>query len=150
MKKLIFGALSPALVAGLAYAQAPNRAAIEKTLIERENAINTAFATNDVAGFKKYLAPDAYGIDPGGLNSVAEFEKQMSQVKVESWKIDNTKVIWVNDDTAVLTYTWTGKGTMMGQPFPSPTYASTIYTNRNGNWVAVFHQETAAAPPMKK
>ena len=38
----------------------------------------------------------------------------------------------------------------MNQPVPENVYASTVWTERNGKWVAVFHQETTAAPPAKK
>jgi hypothetical protein len=31
---------------------------------------------------------------------------------------------------------------------PETVYASTVWTERNGKWVAVFHQETGAAPPQ--
>ena len=31
-------------------------------------------------------------------------------------------------------------------PIPSPTWASTVWTNKGGKWMAVFHQETAAMP----
>ncbi len=30
----------------------------------------------------------------------------------------DTKVTWVDDKTAIVTYTWMGSGTYMGQPFP--------------------------------
>jgi hypothetical protein len=56
-------------------------------------------------------------------------------------------VLWVDDNTAVHYYRWTGKGTYMGQPVPSPVYASSVWTNRGGKWIAVYHQETAAMPP---
>ena len=62
----------------------------------------------------------------------------------------DTKVLWVDDKTAVVTYTWMGAGTYMNQPIPGTMYASTVWTERDGKWLAVFHQETAAAPPPKK
>jgi hypothetical protein len=34
------------------------------------------------------------------------------------------------------------------QPLPSPTFATTVWTKRGGNWMAVFHHETTkVAPP---
>jgi len=152
MQKLMFGALSVMLTAGVAYAQAPNRAAIEKQIIANESAINSAFAKNDAATFKKMVDPAGMGIDATGIVTLEGYIKQMGQMKVESWKIDNSRFLWVNNDTAVHTYTWTGKGTYMGEPVPSPTYASTLWVNRGGTWMPVFHQETMAAPtaPPKK
>jgi hypothetical protein len=70
-------------------------------------------------------------------------------VKLTDVKLSDFKYHWVDANNVVLTYTWTGKGTVMGQPVPSPTVASTLYTKRNGKWLATFHQETPvpSAPP---
>ena len=80
----------------------------------------------------------------------ADFAKTLDQVKITTWHIMDTKVVWVDDKTAVVTYMWMGAGTYMKQPVPGMVYASTVWTERNGKWLAVFHQETAAAPPPKK
>ncbi len=42
----------------------------------------------------------------------------------------------------------TGKGTWQGQTVPSPTYASTTWVKqRDGKWLAKFHQESIAMSP---
>jgi len=61
--------------------------------------------------------------------------------------IDQVKVVVANDTSAIITYRFTAKGSMMGQPMPSTVLASTTYANRGGKWVAVFHQETIPTPP---
>lgn len=152
VRNLLLGiaAVFVAVVMARAQAGAPNRAAIEKQIVTMENAVNDAFAKNDVKGFRAHVADDAWGIDPTGVMSVADYVKMMGGVKIKSWKIDNSRFAWVNNDTVVHIYRWSGEGTMMGEAFPSPTHASTVWTNRGGRWLAVFHQETAAAPPQKK
>lgn len=127
--------------------QVAARAAIEKQLIANERAINSAFAKNDVKAFHQYADPQGFGIDMTGIASVAEMDKMMPLLKIASWSIDNERVLWVDANTAVLMYRWTGKGTYGGQPIPSPTWASTVWTNRNGKWTALFHQETMAMAP---
>jgi hypothetical protein len=62
----------------------------------------------------------------------------------------NPQVTWIDDKSAVVAYTWMGKGTFMNQPMPETVYASTVWTERNGKWVAVFHQESPATPPADK
>jgi hypothetical protein len=147
---LIVVALGPA---ARLFAQAPaDHAAIEKTLVANEQKVIEAFAKKDVATLKTVIADDAVGVDMGGVNPVVEMYKQMPtmDMKVTEQHMSDFKYLWVNATTVVLSYTWTGKGTMMGQPLPSPTYASTVYTKRGANWMAVFHQETAAMPAPKK
>jgi ketosteroid isomerase-like protein len=131
-----------------------DKTAIEKTLTANEQKINDAIIKGDAATFKSMVAEDAVGIDDQGPSTVADMAKMLKpgNAKVTESKLDAIKVIWVDTNTAVLTYTWTGKGTFMGQPVHSPTYASTVYTKRGTRWVAVFHQETypSPAPPAAK
>jgi len=157
VKKLVLVTLIAGLTtAGLYAGQAASadRAAVEKSIAAMEQKINDAFAKKDVAGMKANIADDAYAIDPTGGNPVAEFFKQLPtmDVKLTDVKLTDFKYHWVDANNVVLTYTWTGKGTVMGQPALSPTFGSTLYTKRNGKWVAFFHQETTAmpAPPAAK
>ena len=39
-------------------------------------------------------------------------------------------------------YTWSGTGTLHGQPLPATTLASTAWTRGDGKWRAAHHQET--------
>ena len=134
--------------AAVALAQAGSKAAIEKTLIANENKVAEAVAKHDVKTFTDLVASDGISADQGGFMKVADFVKSMDQVKIASWHIMDTQVVWVDDKTAIVRYTWMGSGTYMGQAFPPTVFSSTVWTERNGKWVAVFHQESAAAPPQ--
>ena len=129
------------------FAQAGSKAAIEKTLIANENKVSEAVQKHDVKTFNELVAADAVSADQGGFMKVADFVKSMDQMKIASQHTMDMAVVWVDDKTAIVRYTWMGSGTYMGQPVPSTTYASTVWTERNGKWVAVFHHETPMAPP---
>jgi len=131
----------------VAFAQAASKTAIEKALIANENKINEAVAKHDLKTFNDLVAADAVSADMAGFMRVADFTKTFDQMKVSTWHIMNPQVVWIDDKSAIVGYTWMGKGTYMNQPIPETIYASTVWTERNGKWVAVFHQETAAAPP---
>jgi hypothetical protein len=128
-------------------AQAGSKAAIEKALIANENKINEAVAKHDVKTFNDLVASDAISADGMGVMKVADFVKSINDVKIGSWHIMDTQVHWVDDKTAVVTYTWMGSGSFKGEPVPPTTYASSEWTERNGKWDVVYHQESAAAPP---
>ena len=134
---------------GLVRAQAASHAAVEKQIVSMERALNDAFGKHDMAPFRASLAPDAMQIDPNGISKVLtpEFEQSMKGVSVQSWSLDGSRFMWVDDNTVLHLYRWTGKGTYQGQPIPSPTYASTVWANKGGKWQAVFHQETNAMTP---
>jgi uncharacterized protein DUF4440 len=163
--KVTVGVLVLTLCAGAAAAQtkaktapapaaATDKAAIEKALIANEEKINNAVTKADAATFQSLVAADSTGIDPMGPQSMADFLKMLKPgvSKMTDVKLDSFKVMWVDSNTAIVTYTWTGKGTFMDMPVQSPSFASTVYNKRGAKWVAVFHQETpkAAMPPAMK
>jgi len=154
MKQTALSLLAIALAVS-ATAQAPNHAAQEKVILANEMAVNVAFSKGDSSTIQKHLLPDGVGVDPTGGAPVSEMLKMLGEMKVEpGWKIDSSKFLWLDDNTVVHMYKWTGKGTMMGQPMPSPTWSSTVWVQRGGQWKAGFHQETTAVapppPPAKK
>ncbi len=139
------------LAAGTSQAWAQDAQA-EKTIIANERAVNDAFAKGNVAGFKEHVAVEGYAIDSMmGRAPVADLVKDFANLtkdlKLSSWDITESKVQWIDANTAVHTYKWTGAGTHQGQPVPSPAWASTVWTKKNGKWVAMFHQESVSMPP---
>lgn len=167
--KLTIGTLVLTLCAGAAAAQstmprggarsapAPvmDKAAIEKALIANEQKIDDAVLKGDAAVFKSLVADDGMGVDETGPMATSEFAKMLKPgiAKITDVKLENFKVVWVDDNSAIVTYTWSGKGTFMEQPVKSPVFVATVYAKRAGKWVAVFHQETPKATmpmPMKK
>jgi hypothetical protein len=145
MKKMIWALGVLALTAGLAAAQ--DKTAIEKALIANEHKINEAVAKHDTAGFSALVTPDAGSADGNGFMKVADFIPMMDQMKVNSWKISDEKVQWIDASTAIVGYTWTGSGTFQGQRVPPKTYCATVWTKKGDKWVAAYHQESAAAKP---
>jgi len=151
MTILLAGGLM-ALGTGQARAQ---DAEAEKTIIANERAINEAVAKGNVAGFKQHVAADGWSVDGMmGRVAVADFLKVFDQVtkeqKLSSWDITDSKVQWVDANTAIHTYKWTGTGTYQGQPIPSPIWASTVWAKKGGKWSAVFHHESVFTPEPKK
>ena len=135
-------AATPAAKGGTAN---PERAAAEKLLIANERKVNEAVAKGDQATFISLVSADAVAADASGFVPTKMFVTMLDQLKMTKWDILNPQVVWIDATSAVLTYTWTGEGTLAGQPLPSKTYSSTVWTKKAGKWVAVYHQETTAA-----
>ncbi|HYN05951.1 MAG TPA: nuclear transport factor 2 family protein [Vicinamibacterales bacterium] len=158
MKHLVTSIAVVSLVAlsgsniGVSAQAPPDRAAVEKAIMANEMKINDAFMKKDIATLKTLIADDGVGVDMMGASPVAEMYKQLPtmDMKISESSLTGFKYIWIDANTVVVTYTWTGKGTMMGQPVPSPAYGSTVWTKRGNAWRAVFHQETVAMPAPKK
>jgi hypothetical protein len=143
---LVAGLVAMPLAQGASKADS-DKAAAEKAIVAAEQKVIEAIAKGDLGAFKGLVSSDGWSISPNGPMANSEFEKNFKQAKIEpGWKINETRVIWVASNSAVLLYKWTGKGTFMGQPLPPVVYSSTVWHRNGDKWVAVFHQETAAAP----
>lgn len=142
--KITHAVMLAALIA--APALAADRASAEKALVANETKIIDAVVKGDAAGFTKMAAPGSVSADGNGFAPSVDFAKILPQVKITEAKMTGEKVIWADDNTAILTYTLTAKGTIMGQPMPPTTYASTVWVKQGEEWLALYHQETTAAP----
>jgi len=127
---------------------AADKAAVEKAIAANEIKINEAFAKKDAATMKSFIADDAVAVETTGPTTVADMLKTLStmDVKITEQTLSNFRYLWVDANTVIVTYTWTGKGTAMGMPVPSPAYASSVWAKRGAKWLAVYHQETASMP----
>ena len=162
MKKVVLTLGVLALTSGMAFAQDVNdpepsavagqpakamadHSALEKALIANENKIAAAMMKKDKAGFAALVSADGWSIDGNGFMKTADMTAALDQLVIKSYKISDEKVSWVDPNTAIVAYKWTGTGTFAGQPFPSAVYASTVWTKKGDKWIAVFHQESEAA-----
>src|SRR5687767_1403967 len=101
---LVLGCATPV------FAQAASKATIEKALIANENKINEAVAKSDAKTFNDLVAADAVSADMSGFMKVSDFAKTLDKMKISTWHIMDTKVLWIDDKSAIVTYTWMGKG----------------------------------------
>lgn len=147
MKKVVWALAILALMSGAAQAQ--DKAALEKALIANEHKVADALMKKDKATVTSLIAADGWSADGNGFMKSADFFAALDQLVIKSYRISDEKVAWVDANTAIVGYKWTGAGTFAGQPFPTSVYASSVWTKRGDKWVAVFHQETEVAKPAK-
>jgi hypothetical protein len=123
-----------------------DRAGMEQAIKLNEAKVAEAIAKGDVAAFKTLVADTAWSVDANGPMAAIDFQKNFAQIKIEpGFTITDSKVVWSDTNTAVHFYKWTGKATYQGQPLPEVVWSSTVWNRRQNRWIAVFHQETAAA-----
>lgn len=128
-------------------AMAKAATATDEALIANERGMLEALEKHDADAFKAMVLPDAWSVDANGLSKVSDFVPVIPQMSMTNWKMNDPKVVHVDANTAIVTYTWTGTATMPGMPTQDkPTYISTTWTKKDGKWLAIFHQETEAAP----
>jgi hypothetical protein len=125
----------------------PN-AETEKMLIANERALQDAVAKADKASYLSLvLVPEGFWATKQGFVPMKLLADGLDHFKWTKWDMLNPRVIWLDDDSAILSYVWTGTGTFFDQPLAPTTLASTVWTKRDGKWLAVSHQQSDFTPP---
>ena len=143
----IIGVISAMLLA-LAVTDAQQKTAatpndtIQKTLVANERALYDAVAKADRVAFESLVLPEGVWTTPLGFTPMNLLADALGNFHIPKWGIENPHVIWSDDNSALLLYSRIGGGTLGEQRFAAITLASTLWTKRNGKWVAVHHQET--------
>jgi hypothetical protein len=121
---------------------APSNDTTEKMLVANERALYDAVAKADKVAFQSLVLPEGVWTTPLGFTPLNLLADALDNFQLPKWGIENPHVIWSDDNSALLLYARTGGGTVGEQRFAPITLASTLWTKRNGKWVAVHHQET--------
>jgi hypothetical protein len=91
------------------------------------------------------LADDQLEVFGSGVNDKATSVNGVKNLVLTDAALSDWKVVLIDKDAAVVTYTASLKGTQNGKPLPANTErASTAWVNRGGKWLAVYHQQTEA------
>ena len=143
----ILAVLSTALVLTLAapYAQdrtaKPNDPGVE-TLIANERALHNAVAKADRASFVSLVLPEGVWTTTQGFIPITLLADGLDGFRITKWELVNPRVLRLGEDSALLTYVWTGTGTFNDRPLASTTLAVTVWSRRGGTWLAAHHQQT--------
>ena len=133
--------------AGIASAQAVNRTAVQSAIVAKEKAVSDSFVTGDRKAFHAEVASDGIAVDGAGITKAADFDTAMAGYKMSGYTISDSSFLWLDDTNVVHTYKFIGKNvTYKGQPVPSDSWSSTVWSNKGGKWSAMFHQESVIMP----
>jgi hypothetical protein len=128
----------------------------EAEMIAKEKAAWDAFKRKDADAFKKMLAPEYTEITGSGVKDSTTTVTGMNDVNLTDVTFADWKMTTIGKNLVLLTYTTKQKGTYKGQAFPEGPYRhGSAWANRNGEWQAVYFQETMASnepmpPPAAK
>lgn len=131
-------------------AETKSAAMTETAAIANEKAVWDAIKNKDYDAFASMLAPDQLEVTSDGvfdkaasIASVREFEP--SEVNLSDWKF-----LSIDKDAFLIIYTANTKGKYKGKEFaPLTARSSSAWVNRDGKWLAIYHQECPVKPPMK-
>jgi hypothetical protein len=120
-------------------------------LIAKEREIYDDVKKKDTAAFGAMVTDDFIYVssDAPAPHDKAETTKQIGASRLTDISLTNFKVVRIDKDAAVVIYDSEGKGTSAdGKPFDDKARESSVWVNRGGKWLAIFHQDCAISPPM--
>jgi len=125
---------------------AMSRAQSQRLIISTEKKLWEAWKAKDMKAFKANLSADSVMVNDSGVSSKADALKEMESAscEVKSYALSDIKVMFMNNDAAIITYKSTQDATCGGQAVPAAVWASSAYVKRGGRWYAASHQETPA------
>ena len=122
-----------------------SKRAIERSLVAKEKSLWEMVKQGDVKGFKRNFSPDFAGVYEDGIHTLDTDVKGISETKLKSYALSETKMIMPTSDTAILTYKVNAQVEAQGQDVSGDYYCSSTWVNRGGKWIAVSHSEVKAA-----
>jgi hypothetical protein len=124
---------------------AMSKAQMLKALSTAERKLWDAFKNKDPKPFKTGLTADAFALSENGIEKKEDTLKMIPQApcEIKSYELSDWKLTMVNSSTTLVTYKGKTDGTCAGHAIPT-VWCSTLYVNRGGKWLAIFHTETPA------
>ncbi|HYX27470.1 MAG TPA: DUF4440 domain-containing protein [Pyrinomonadaceae bacterium] len=121
----------------------------EADIIAKEKAGWDAFKRKDADAFKKLLTPDYLEVLDDGTKDTAAAVASMNDSEISEVNFSDWKMTTIDKDAVLLTYKVTVKAKYKGQDIPpGPYYEAAAYVSRNGEWLAIYYQETLSQAPM--
>jgi hypothetical protein len=137
-------AAGPNLVRAHFRAASGNEDALQKTIVEQERKELDCLKTGDMELFSSLIADDAVFVNARGTAGKAEVVKNTSEVRLDQFTMEDVRFARVSAESGVIAYKLTERGTAHGKTFSAEVYASALWVKREGKWVSLFSQETAA------
>ena len=127
----------------------------EADITAKEKAAWDAFRKKDADAFGKLVASDYIEVTDMGVQDKTTALAGMKDFDISDVTFADWKMMTIDKDAVIITYTANVKGTFKGKDVPPGPYReASAYVNRNGEWVAIYYQETMVhtgpPPPMPK
>src|SRR5580765_2343215 len=115
----------------------------EADIIAKEKASWEAFKKKDADAFGKLMTADYVEVLDTGVMNKADSIAGMKDFDLADVTWSDWKMTPIDKDAVLLTYKATVKAKYKGEDVPSgPYYEASAYVNRNGDWQAIYYQET--------
>jgi hypothetical protein len=124
--------------------KAMNQSLPHNALIDREKALWEIVKNKQVEAYKTYYADNFSAVYSDGVKDINQEVEGVRIVDLKDYSLTETKVVFPNKVTAVLTYKVTVHGSFKGEDISGVYYASSVWVKQGGKWLAILHTEAKA------
>jgi hypothetical protein len=144
----VMALLLSATVAPLARAQTPSDERLLAELTALERASWEAALKDDKDFFRTYMAPEFKGFFADGTVAGREdFLRNMDDFHLVKYSMGEVSLLRINEHAVMVLYRAGFEGVHKGKTLStSGVESSSLYVRRDGKWLEIFYQETAAPP----
>ena len=115
----------------------------EAEIIAKEKAAWDTLKTKDYAAFGNLLASDYIEVTDEGVLDKAGIIADVKDFNVTDTTFSDWKMLPINNDAVILTYSLNLKATFKGNDVPPGPYrAAAAWVNRDGKWLGFYYQQT--------
>jgi hypothetical protein len=116
-------------------------------IFAKEKATWETIKNKDYAAFGNMLASDYIEVENDGVYDKASIIAYVKDLNFTDTTFSDWKMMSIDNDAVILTYTTNVKGTFKGEALPPGPYRSAAaYVNRGGKWQSIYYQQTLAKP----
>lgn len=115
---------------------------LEAQIIALEQAGWKAWKDKDPAWYRTNTTEDVMLINSSGIANKTQMIKDLSACDVKSIALDDFKLVMLNKDAVLMTYTAKQDGVCSGQVIPAQVRSTVNYVRRGGRWLEAMYMET--------
>ncbi|HEY5819180.1 MAG TPA: nuclear transport factor 2 family protein [Mesorhizobium sp.] len=123
----------------------------KQAIVDLEKKFWDTMVSKDAATATDMMAKKSIVIGPQGVAEISrgDFAKMMETSKwtLDSYKMSDIQVVFPSEDTAVIGYKVSQKGTMEGKPYSMEAADATTWTREGKEWLCALHTETVIGNP---
>jgi ketosteroid isomerase-like protein len=124
--------------------KAMSQSSLDKALIEREKAVWETIKNKQFDAFREFYADNFRAVSADGFHDIHQEVEGARDVDLKDYSLTDMKVVTPNKDTAILTFKVTVRGSYKGEDISGVYYASAVWVNQNGKWLAILYTEAKA------
>jgi hypothetical protein len=109
-----------------------------------ERAELDALKSGNIVAFTDLLADQAVFVDAAGPAPKSQVVKNVAEFRLSDYTMSDIHFVPLSPSSGLIVYRTAETGTSHGKNFSANVLISVIWARRNGKWVCLFSQETAA------